>query len=232
MKCQHCGGRLEGNLTVCPFCGTRQDVDLQQIHYRDLGNDGSMPCPGCESTLSVIEFDTDPAIRIERCESCLGLFFNPGELEVLLTQKTNPLVWLDRRRLNEIAENFGYNHEVVYLQCPMCRERMSHLNFGGESGVILDRCGAHGVWVEGGELRRLLEWWRAGGKHIHQAHEQKKAARLKSMHLPPMGSDMGRSRAGGIDWGKVDRPAPPGDYMTGGEAVVSAVKELLSLFFR
>ncbi|MCH7225986.1 zf-TFIIB domain-containing protein [Haloferula sp. A504] len=231
MKCGHCGGRLEGNLTVCPFCSARQDVDLAQIHFRDLGNDGSMPCPGCESTLGTIEFDTDPAIRIERCESCLGLFFNPGELVALLQQKTNPLVWLDRQRLAEIAENFGYNHEVVYLQCPVCRERMSHLNFGGQSGVILDRCGSHGVWVQGGELRRLLEWWRAGGKHIHQANEQEKAAELRSLHLPPMGSDMGRSRAGGIDWSKVDT-TPSNDYLSGGEAVIDVIKGMLSSFFR
>lgn len=231
MKCGHCGGRLEGNLTVCPFCSTRQDIDLAQIHFRDLGNDGSMPCPGCESTLGVIEFDTDPAIRIERCESCLGLFFNPGELVALLQQKTNPLVWLDRQRLSEIAENFGYNHKVVYLKCPMCRERMSHLNFGGQSGVILDRCGTHGVWVQGGELRRLFEWWRAGGKHLHQVNEQEKAAELRSLHLPPMGSDMGRSRKDGIDWGKLDADPDEG-YMSGGEAVVAVIKEMLSSFFR
>lgn len=99
------------------------------------------------------------------------MFFNPGELEA----KTNPLVWLDPQRLKEIAENYGYNHEVVYLQCPICQERMSHINFGGRSGVILDRCGSHGVWLQGGELRRLMEWWRAGGKLLHQQHELKKA---------------------------------------------------------
>lgn len=217
-------------MTFCPFCGTRQDIDLRQIHFRDLGNDGSLPCPGCEGTLGVIEFDTDPPIRIERCESCLGHFFNPGELEALLEQKTNPLVWLDRQRLHEISENFGWNHEVVYLQCPMCRERMSHVNFGGESGVILDRCGAHGVWVEGGELRRLLEWWRAGGKHLHQAHEQEKAARLKAMHHRPSQPSGGHG-SGGVDWGKVERPDAD-EYLSGGQAVVFAVKEVLSAFFR
>jgi Zn-finger nucleic acid-binding protein len=230
MKCQQCGGRLEGNLTVCNFCGTRQDVDLRQIHFRDLGNNGSMPCPGCESTLNVIEFETDPRIQIERCDTCLGLFFNPGELETLLEQKTNPLVWLDTQRLDEIAENFGYNHEVIYLQCPMCRERMSHMNFGGKSGVILDRCGAHGVWVEGGELRRLLEWWRAGGKHIHQANEAQKVAKLRSYQLPPMGSDMGGSRLGDVDWSPLDS-SPPISHQSGGDAVVSTLRDLLSFFF-
>lgn len=171
MKCEHCGGRLEGNLTQCPFCGTRQDIDLKGVHFRDLGHEGSLPCPGCEATLGVIEFDTDPAIRIERCGSCLGLFFNPGELEALLAARTNPIVWLDRQRLDEIKANYGFNHEVVYLKCPICRERMSHHNFGHESGVILDRCGVHGYWLQGGELKRLLEWWHAGGKVIYQERQ-------------------------------------------------------------
>lgn len=163
-------------MTFCPFCGVRQDVNLRQIHFRDLGTDAALPCPECEGQpLSVIEFGTEPAIRIERCGKCYGTFFNPGELEALLDAQTNPLVWIDPVQLQQIAADYGFTHQVVYRKCPMCAERMSHLNFGGSSGVILDRCGIHGVWLEGSELRRLTEWWRAGGKHLHQANEKIKA---------------------------------------------------------
>ena len=178
MKCTSCSGRLEGAMTFCPFCGVRQDVNLRQIHFRDLGVDESLPCPECVTPLGVIEFDTDPKIHIERCTTCFGTFFNPGELESLLEAQTNPLVWLDPTQLNQIARDFGYNHEVVYRKCPMCAERMSHINFGGQSGVILDRCGTHGVWLEGSELRRLTEWWRAGGKLIYQQNEAKRSKQL------------------------------------------------------
>jgi Zn-finger nucleic acid-binding protein len=58
---------------------------------------------------------------------------------------------------------------------------MSPSNFGGRSGVILDHCGTHGVWLEGSELRRLAEWWRAGGKLIYQQHE---AERTKQLYGP------------------------------------------------
>jgi hypothetical protein len=44
----------------------------------------------------------------------------------------------------------------------MSGERMSHLNFGGSSGVVIDSCGTHGVWLQSTELRQLMEWWRAG----------------------------------------------------------------------
>lgn len=165
-------------MTFCPYCGVRQDIDLRQIHYRDLGSDGTLACPSCEATLSVIEFDTSPPLRVERCFTCHGMFFNPGELQALLDENTNPLVWLDTVQMQQISADFGYNHEVVYRKCPMCAERMSHLNFGGRSGVILDRCGSHGLWADGGELRRLTEWWRAGGKLIFQQHEADKTKNL------------------------------------------------------
>jgi Zn-finger nucleic acid-binding protein len=178
MKCTSCGGRLQGTMTFCPFCGVRQDVNLRQIHFRDLGTDASLPCPHCSIPLAVIEFDTEPKIRIERCTTCYGTFFNPGELEALLDAQTNPLIWLDPAQLNQIATDFSHDREIIYHKCPMCAERMSHLNFGGRSGVIVDRCGTHGVWLEGSELRRLTEWWRAGGKLIYQQHEAERARKL------------------------------------------------------
>lgn len=178
MQCLNCGGALQGAMTFCPYCGVRQDIDLRQIHYRDLGSEGALPCPSCENMLALIEFDTTPPMRVERCHGCCGMFFNPGELQALLDEKTNTLVWLDTVQIQQIATDFGHNHEVVYRKCPMCEERMSHVNFAGHSGVILDRCGVDGLWIEGGELRRLTEWWRAGGKLIFQQNEADKTKKL------------------------------------------------------
>lgn len=178
-------------MTFCPFCGVRQDIDLRQIHFRDLGTDASLACPSCSTALSVIEFETNPILRIERCNACHDMFFNPGELEAILDAQTHPLVWLDLAQITQIGEDYGFHHEVVYRKCPMCPDRMNHVNFGRHSGVILDRCGVHGVWVDGGELRRLTEWWRAGGKLIFQQNEADKTRQLyqksnplKNAHVP------------------------------------------------
>jgi Zn-finger nucleic acid-binding protein len=106
------------------------------------------------------------------------MFFNPGEIESLLDAQTNPLVWLDPVQIQQIADDFGHERGTFYQKCPMCAERMSHVNFGGRSGVILDRCGTHGIWMEGSKLRRLTEWWRAGGKLAYQQHETNRVQRL------------------------------------------------------
>lgn len=172
-------------MTLCTFCGVRADIDLRQIHFRDLGADASMACPQCTTPLDVIEFETEPRLRIERCTTCHGMFFNPGEIEATLDAQTNPLVWLDPVQIQQIADDFGQRREIFYQKCPVCGDRMSHINFGGSSGVVIDRCGTHGVWLEGGKLRRLTEWWRVGGKLIYQ---QNGADRAKKLYGSPAGS--------------------------------------------
>lgn len=165
-------------MTFCPFCGVRQEVDLRRVHFRDLGHNPSMSCPECCTPLSRIEFGTEPVLQIERCPTCLGLFFNPGEIEALLDEGTSGVVWLDPVQLKQIAADFEGEREIVYRRCPVCSERMSHANFGGHSGVILDYCGSHGLWLDGGKFRRLAEWWRAGGRLIHQRHQEQRAKGL------------------------------------------------------
>lgn len=71
------------------------------------------------------------------------MFFNPGEVESLLDSQTNPLVSLDSLQIQQIAEDFGHEREILYQKCHIGSERMSQVNFGGHSGVILDRCGAY-----------------------------------------------------------------------------------------
>jgi Zn-finger nucleic acid-binding protein len=45
---------------------------------------------------------------------------------------------------------------------------MNRVNFGVRSGVVVDRCGDHGVWLDAGEMRQLMEWAKAGGRMLHQ----------------------------------------------------------------
>lgn len=40
------------------------------------------------------------------------------------------------------------------------------------SGVIIDRCKEHGVWLDGGELGHLFEWMKAGGKLLQQERQE------------------------------------------------------------
>lgn len=46
----------------------------------------------------------------------------------------------------------------------------------------MDRCRHHGVWLDGGELRRLLEWKKAGGQLLHEQLNQKKQNQIQQTH--------------------------------------------------
>ena len=43
---------------------------------------------------------------------------------------------------------------------------------GKRSGVVVDRCRDHGLWLDAGELRQLLEWARAGGALLDQQRRE------------------------------------------------------------
>ena len=222
MNCASCGGALEASSSVCPFCGVRNDVDLRGIDFHDLGAEGNLPCPDCQTPLGVIEIQTEPKVRVERCPACFGLFFNPGELEAILDANTNSLVWLDKEGLRQVAAEYGFHHEVVYLKCPFCAERMSQINFGGTSGVVLDQCGSHGVWLQSTELRRLLEWWHVGGKLLYQRNEEERAKRLTGSGRRD-GGGAGLGMPGSAAWGML---YPEADENLGKANALSALARL------
>jgi len=181
VKCTSCGGALERESNRCPFCQVFNEVDLRQIDFHDLGvAEPAMPCPSCDGTLRHLRIDLQPPVTVERCNGCSGLFFNPGELEYVLNAQTNPVVRVDYQQIDVLASDAPNSGEIRYRKCPVCAERMSPHNFGGRSGVILDKCGSHGYWLDGGELRRLAEWWRVGGKHLHQQNEVERIMRLRT----------------------------------------------------
>jgi len=51
---------------------------------------------------------------------------------------------------------------------------MHRVNFGAKSGVVVDRCKNHGVWLDGGELRHLFEWMKLGGKLLEQERQEQR----------------------------------------------------------
>ena len=139
--------------------------------------------------MQTINLKTQGKFYIERCEQCMGLFFDIGELEALLEQSVSNVFHIDTNRIDSINRDlFQHNgtRATYYIKCPVCRIMMNRKNFNTRSGVITDICAEHGVWLEGGELKRLMEWKKAGGQLLHDkfgkdysltAVERKKNAR-------------------------------------------------------
>jgi Zn-finger nucleic acid-binding protein len=127
-----------------------------------IGKDHLLECPKCEG----IWADTESLQRIcadrEEQAAVLGI---PAALP---------------------ANSSGINiaEKIHYVPCPICQKLMNRVNFAHCSNVIVDVCSQHGTWFDRDELRRIVEFIRAGGfikareREIEELEQRK--AELKS----------------------------------------------------
>lgn len=175
-NCTSCSAPLSGPSTICEYCGRRNDTNLHGIHkYTVTRPESERICPRCDIPLQTINLKKGEKFYIERCDQCMGLFFDNNELEALLELSVSHIFRIDRKRLDTINSELYHRDtsQTNYIKCPVCREFMARRNFGAKSGVIIDRCSTDGVWLDGGELKRLLEWKKAGGQLLHESMKQK-----------------------------------------------------------
>jgi Zn-finger nucleic acid-binding protein len=111
----------------------------------------------------------DAPFYIERCSDCLGLFFDPGELDSFVDHTIRSVFSINQLALASMS-NVSSSEVVRYRKCPVCSKLMNRINFGKSSGVIVDQCQDHGIYLDAGELHRILAWVRLGGKLRAQAN--------------------------------------------------------------
>ncbi len=176
-NCSSCSAPLSGQSTICEYCGRRNDIDLRGIHqYTVMRPETERICPRCTTPLQTINLKKGDKFYIEQCTRCMGLFFDLNELEALLEMSVSNVFRIDQSRMNTINKELYHRdpEHKKYVTCPVCSRFMHRSSFGAKSGVIVDRCLNHGVWLDGGELKRLLEWKKAGGQLLHEKIKQRK----------------------------------------------------------
>ena len=168
--CTSCSAPLPAYSSLCDYCGAKNDVDLQGIAEFTVTNTLSeRNCPICGRAMETIGLSTIADFYIERCPDCLGLFFDPEELNALLDKSVANVYRFNLQKIfamNQMVPD-GTSRSRTYIRCPICGELMNRINFGTKSGVVIDQC-THGVWLDSGELRKLLEWRKAGGQLYHE----------------------------------------------------------------
>ena len=174
-RCSSCSAPLPADTSRCSYCGTRNDMDVLTIDRFAVSRQGSSrrQCPDCRIPLQTIRLSTDGAFAIERCDTCFGLFFDPGELQAFLAASVSPTFQINTREIVNInRERASQDRQVRYIPCPECGILMNRVNFGYRSGVVMDQCRKHGVWLDNGELTHLMEWKKAGGQLLADQKDQ------------------------------------------------------------
>ena len=117
-----------------------------------------MICPACKYDMLVIEYHD---IELDYCNSCKGVWFDSGELELLLKSQglEEPKVFLDSILNSQEAASLEKKRI-----CPICARKMKKTAIGGQPEILIDICrDEHGLWFDGGEVAQLIR--RLSGKH-------------------------------------------------------------------
>lgn len=177
-NCKSCSAPLEPDTNRCRYCGVRNDVDLQAKHDFSIENPRSERiCPQCNIPLQTIDLKVNDHLYIERCSECFGLFFDPGEIEILLDNAVSGAETVNLKHIQNINDDRYQSKKVKYIKCPVCRILMNRVNFGYRSGVVIDQCKKHGIWLNNGEITHLMEWKKAGGQLLAQQQQQEQPKR-------------------------------------------------------
>lgn len=164
--CASCSAPLPTNTSLCSYCGTRNDLDVMATRRFTGSREGSRRCcPDCRLPMETIRLSDGRDFAVERCPTCFGLFFDPGEVQSFIEESVTPAFVVNYQEIVNInRERANLERTVRYIECPECRKLMNRISFGPTSGVVLDQCKDHGVWLDNGELIHLMEWKRAGGQ--------------------------------------------------------------------
>ncbi len=110
-----------------------------------------MICPVCHDAMIVIEYHD---IELDYCNKCKGVWFDSGELELML--KSQGL-----EESKELFRDILKSREAVSSEkkrnCPVCHHKMKKTVIGGQPEILIDVCrDKHGLWFDGGEVTQLI----------------------------------------------------------------------------
>lgn len=174
---------LEGildDLPSPPEDGDTPPADPTGTPYRPMpagpratGRREGIDCPACGSPMEV---DFERGVEIHRCIGCAGLWLDPGELDALVDNpgpRTADVATL-RKGMKDVQVTSG---PVKYRKCPRCSVVMERRNFGSHSGVIVDECRQHGMYLDPGEFEAIEAFIKLGGLALEKSRELREAKR-------------------------------------------------------
>ncbi len=173
-NCDHCGKDINAALMICPFCGG---------HIKDKTGDIPPCCPRCKKPL--VTYTQSPPLqgegrggdgvfsgdKYELCPDCGGLWLDRGKFR--RATRESDVYREESLIINEYVKKPSQD-TVTYIPCVRCGKVMNRKNFAKISGVIIDECGNHGVWLDAGEIEKIRHFIADGGLERVQDREIEK----------------------------------------------------------
>ncbi len=111
-----------------------------------------LKCPKCSADLK--EFYSQD-LKLARCFSCKGIWFDKNELKKVIDERDKDLAWMHFDLWRE-KEKFGaFRGQRL---CPKCKKAMAALKYD-KSEVETDVCAdCGGVWLDSGEFTKIVDF--------------------------------------------------------------------------
>jgi Zn-finger nucleic acid-binding protein len=194
--CPSCGAAIAGDSTLCAYCGSQ----LQSVACASCfgmmfvgskfcphcgaaaavvghGTAADHPCPRCaEQHLSTVSV---AGVALEECPGCGGLWVAAGVFNQICADRATQEAAI-AVPLPPVPSGSPVEHSARYLKCPVCAELMNRFQFAERSGVVLDKCRDHGIWFDRDELRRVVEFIRAGGLTVARERDIEELKRQRA----------------------------------------------------
>jgi len=194
-QCAHCGARLAA--VACPSCFAMNFLGAKFCQHCGAKVDRSdeitaalKPCPRCKTDLNAVAFGET---HVHECPKCDGLWVGTETFNTICSDRERQAAVIAGTHA-PVAGGTDFNlADVHYVPCCVCAKLMNRVNFAHASGVILDICKAHGVWCDRDELRRIVEFIRAGGLDASRERDRETwetERRGKDQHPAPPLVDM------------------------------------------
>lgn len=130
-------------------------IDAPPIKDAKLKSATSLVCPTCKKNLNTY---TAYGIKFDACPVCKGLWLNLQELHQL-KDKAEKGSWETLRWLNDEVDAIEKANAMPSTRaCPKCKSvELVSTNFG-DSKIIIDWCpNCHGLWLDEGEFRDIVD---------------------------------------------------------------------------
>jgi Zn-finger nucleic acid-binding protein len=196
-KCQHCGARLA--TIACPSCfgmifrGAKFCCHCGAgVARKEVPADVRMPCPRCRVNMHAVVVGTSP---LRECPKCDGLWADKDTLHQICSDHERQAAVLGTPAVLPADLIGNVEKNIRYVPCPVCKALMNRVNFSRCSHVVVDVCSKHGTWFDQDELRRVVEFIRAGGMDKARAQEMRELERRRQQ----LASAQAASSVGGFD---------------------------------
>ncbi|UCB42187.1 MAG: zf-TFIIB domain-containing protein [Dehalococcoidales bacterium] len=108
-----------------------------------------MKCVACKKPMIVVEHEN---IELDYCDNCSGVWFDAGEVALLMEAMGLESAGLDSLHLAAEAKSSEGTRK-----CPECNKKMKKIALGHTPELIIDVCPQEdGLWFDSGEVGQLV----------------------------------------------------------------------------